>query len=63
MMKKPQLQTPQKKCKKKSQVFSMDKSSFRNTFSGSQSQISLDRTNATMNHGLNANCLRKCAYW
>jgi hypothetical protein len=23
----------------------------------------LDRTNATMNHGLNANCLRKCAYW
>lgn len=26
-------------------------------------RISLDRSNATMNHGLSANCLRKCAYW
>ena len=24
---------------------------------------SLDRSNATMNHPLTANCLRKCAYW
>lgn len=29
------------------------------SFSG----FSLDRSNTTMEHQLNANCLRKCAYW
>ena len=29
------------------------------SFSG----FSLHRSNATMEHNLNANCLRKCAYW
>lgn len=24
---------------------------------------SLDRSNATMNHPMTANCLRKCTYW
>lgn len=40
----------------------MNKSSGKN-FSASISQISLDRTNASMNHPLNCNCLRKCAYY
>lgn len=56
------MRTPAKKIKPKD-VFTMEKSSFRNVFSASQSQISLDRTNASMNHPMNANCLRKCAYW
>ena len=56
------MKTPSKKIKHKD-IFTMEKNSFRNTFSASQSQISLDITNATMNHPVSANCLRKCAYW
>jgi len=28
-----------------------------------KSCVSLDRSNATMNHAVTANCLRKCTYW
>jgi hypothetical protein len=44
-------------------TFSENPSRHCSFFKEQAGMISLDRSNATMNHTLTANCLRKCTYW